>query len=62
MQCFSAITTATMKCRDAVRTTVIRNNRFRCDNGRDIDLDDGLSNYHIYNNACLNEELKLRYE
>ncbi|WP_338399229.1 PDZ domain-containing protein [Persicobacter psychrovividus] len=45
---------------DAVNTTVIRNNRFRCDHGWDIDLDDGSSNYHIYNNLCLNGGLKLR--
>ena len=45
---------------DAINTTVIRNNRFRCDHGWDIDLDDGSSNYHIYNNVCLNGGLKLR--
>mgnify|MGYP000971723866 FL=1 len=45
---------------DAVKTTVIRNNRFRCDHGWDIDLDDGSSNYHIYNNVCLSGGLKLR--
>ncbi|MDR2920009.1 MAG: PDZ domain-containing protein [Tannerella sp.] len=45
---------------DAVKTTIIRNNRFRCDHGWDIDLDDGSSNYHIYNNVCLNGGLKLR--
>ncbi|MBO9728732.1 MAG: right-handed parallel beta-helix repeat-containing protein [Chitinophaga sp.] len=45
---------------DAQETTTIRNNRFRCDHGWDIDLDDGSSNYHIYNNVCLNGGLKLR--
>lgn len=45
---------------DAVKTTIIRNNRFRCDHGWDIDLDDGSSNYHIYNNLLLNSGLKLR--
>jgi hypothetical protein len=45
---------------DAQRTVTIRNNRFRCDHGWDIDLDDGSSNYHIYNNLCLNGGLKLR--
>ncbi|MFB2119698.1 PDZ domain-containing protein [Parapedobacter sp. 2B3] len=45
---------------DAVETTVIRNNRFRCDHGWDIDLDDGSSNYEIYNNLCLAGGLKLR--
>lgn len=45
---------------DAQKTTVIRNNRFRCDHGWDIDLDDGSTNYHIYNNLCLNGGIKLR--
>ena len=45
---------------DAIHTTVIRNNRFRCDHGWDIDLDDGSSNYHIYDNLCLNGGIKLR--
>ena len=45
---------------DATATTIIRNNRFRCDRGWDIDLDDGSSNYHIYNNLCLNGGIKLR--
>ncbi|MDR2119937.1 MAG: right-handed parallel beta-helix repeat-containing protein [Tannerella sp.] len=45
---------------DATETTVIRNNRFRCDRGWDIDLDDGSSNYIISNNLCLNGGLKLR--
>jgi hypothetical protein len=45
---------------DAQKTVTIRNNRFRCDHGWDIDLDDGSSNYHIYNNVCLNGGLKFR--
>ena len=45
---------------DAVKTTVLRNNRWRCDHGWDIDLDDGSSNYHIYNNLCLNGGIKNR--
>ncbi len=45
---------------DASKTVTIRNNRFRCDHGWDIDLDDGSSNYHIYNNLCLNGGIKLR--
>jgi hypothetical protein len=45
---------------DAQQPVTIRNNRFRCDHGWDIDLDDGSSNYHIYNNLCLNGGLKLR--
>lgn len=45
---------------DAMHTTKIHNNRFRCDHGWDIDLDDGSSNYEIYNNLCLSGGLKLR--
>lgn len=45
---------------DALYTTIIRYNRFRCDHGWDIDLDDGSSNYHIYNNVCLRGGIKLR--
>ena len=45
---------------DAMKTTVIRFNRFRCDHGWDIDLDDGSSNYHIYGNLCLHGGIKLR--
>jgi PDZ domain len=45
---------------DAVLPTRIHDNRFRCNNGWDIDLDDGSSNYRIYNNVCLNGGLKLR--
>jgi hypothetical protein len=45
---------------DAFQPTIIRNNRFRCDHGWDIDLDDGSSNYKIYNNLCLQGGLKLR--
>jgi len=45
---------------DAIHTTIIRNNRFRCDHGWDIDLDDGSSNYKIYNNLSLNGGIKLR--
>ncbi len=45
---------------DAVETTILRNNRWRCDHGWDIDLDDGSSNYEIRNNLCLNGGLKNR--
>jgi hypothetical protein len=45
---------------DAIHTTEIRNNRFRCDHGWDIDLDDGSSNYRLSNNVCLNGGIKLR--
>ena len=45
---------------DAVRPTVLRHNRWRCDHGWDIDLDDGSSNYEIRENLCLNGGLKNR--
>ena len=45
---------------DCTDKSVIRNSRFRCDRGWDIDLDDGSSNYEIYNNLCLNGGIKLR--
>jgi hypothetical protein len=45
---------------DAVETTIIRHNRWRCDHGWDIDLDDGSSNYEIRDNLCLNGGIKLR--
>ena len=45
---------------DAVKTTTIRDSRWRCDHGWDVDLDDGSSNYNIYNNLLLNNGLKLR--
>jgi hypothetical protein len=45
---------------DAVKTTILRNNRWRCDHGWDIDLDDGSSNFELRNNLCLNGGLKNR--
>src|SRR5882672_4958587 len=45
---------------DAIAPVVIRHNRFRSDHGWDIDLDDGASNYRIYDNVCLAGGLKLR--
>lgn len=45
---------------DVIKPITIRNNRFHCEHGWDIDLDDGSSNYRIYNNLCLNGGLKLR--
>jgi hypothetical protein len=45
---------------DAVRQTVLRNNRWRCDHGWDVDLDDGSSHYMIYDNIFLRGGLKLR--
>jgi len=45
---------------DAVKPTVLANNRWRCDHGWDIDLDDGSSNYIITNNLCLHGGIKNR--
>ncbi len=45
---------------DVLAPNIIRNNRWRCDHGWDIDLDDGSSHYRIYNNVLLNRGLKLR--
>lgn len=45
---------------DAVKPTVLRHNRWRCDHGWDVDLDDGSSNYEITNNVFLHGGLKLR--
>lgn len=45
---------------DMVKPTTLRHNRWRCDHGWDIDLDDGSSRYRIYNNLLLHGGLKLR--
>ena len=45
---------------DAVRPVVLANNRWRCDHGWDIDLDDGSSFYIITNNLCLHGGIKNR--
>ena len=45
---------------DMVQQSVLRNNRWRCDHGMDVDLDDGSSRYAIYENLFLNGSLKLR--
>jgi hypothetical protein len=47
---------------DNYKTTIIRHNRFAHPGGHSwgIDLDDGSSNYHVYNNLCLGMGIKLR--
>lgn len=45
---------------DAIEPVTVRYNRFRCDNGWDIDLDDGSSNYRVHDNLMLNGGLKFR--
>jgi len=51
---------STLPMLDMLDPNIIRNNRWRCDHGWDIDLDDASSNYQIYNNLLLNRGLKLR--
>ncbi len=45
---------------DAIEPIILRHNRWRCDHGWDVDLDDGSSNYIIENNLMLSGGLKLR--
>ncbi len=45
---------------DVIHPIILRNNRWRCDHGWDIDLDDGSSNYQLRNNLCLNGGIKNR--
>ena len=45
---------------DTVKPIILRNNRWRADHGWDVDLDDGATNYQIYNNLFLKGGLKLR--
>ena len=45
---------------DVAKPILSGNNRWRCDHGWDIDLDDGSSNYHISNNLFLNGGMKFR--
>ncbi len=45
---------------DAMYTTVIRHNRIHALHAFGIDLDDGSTNYEIYNNLCLGAGIKTR--
>ena len=45
---------------DVVQPITLHNNRWRCDHGWDIDLDDGSSRYVLTNNLCLNGGIKNR--
>jgi len=45
---------------DALKPILLQNNRWRCDYGFDVDLDDGSTNYGITNNLLLGRGLKLR--
>jgi hypothetical protein len=58
--CIAVAGDTTMPYWDIIDPNIIRNSRWRCDHGWDIDLDDGSSDYLIYNNLLLNGGLKLR--
>jgi hypothetical protein len=45
---------------DAMKPVIMRYNRWRCDKGWDVDLDDGSTNYQITNNIFLAGGLKWR--
>lgn len=45
---------------DILEPNILRDNRWRCDHGWDIDLDDGSTFYRIYNNLLLCGGIKLR--
>jgi hypothetical protein len=45
---------------DAVKTTTMAHNRWRCDQGWDVDLDDGSTNYKFIDNIFLSGGLKWR--
>lgn len=54
------IQTPDMPYWDIIEPNILRNNRWRCDHGWDIDLDDGSSFYRIYDNLMLRGGIKLR--
>jgi hypothetical protein len=45
---------------DAMEPVILRYNYFREQSGWGLDLDDGASNYEIYNNLCVGISIKLR--
>ncbi len=45
---------------DMLKPNTIRNSRWKCDHGWDIDLDDGSAWYIVENNLCLGGGIKLR--
>ena len=51
---------STLNSLDMLAPNTIRNSRWKCNHGWDIDLDDGSSHYRIYNNVLLNGGLKFR--
>jgi hypothetical protein len=45
---------------DAMESVILRHNFFKETSGWGLDLDDGASNYEIYNNLCVGVSMKLR--
>ena len=45
---------------DAMEPVILRYNHFEESAGWGLDLDDGASNYEIYNNLCVGVSMKLR--
>jgi hypothetical protein len=45
---------------DVLEKVIVRHNFFEEDSGWGLDLDDGASNYEIYNNLCVGVSIKLR--
>jgi hypothetical protein len=45
---------------DAMEPVIVRHNFFEEETGWGLDLDDGASNYEIYNNLCVGVSMKLR--
>jgi hypothetical protein len=58
--CVAVAKEPTMPFWDMLEPNIIRNSRWRCDHGWDIDLDDGSTQYRLYNNLLLNGGLKMR--
>jgi len=50
----------TLPTLDAMLPNTLIRNRWTCEHGWDIDLDDGSSNFHIVQNLCLRGGIKLR--
>lgn len=50
----------TLPLLDVVEPIILRNSRWRCDHGWDIDLDDGSSHFRLINNLCLGGGIKFR--
>ena len=58
--CVEVAKDSTLPFWDILEPNILRNSRWRCDHGWDIDLDDGSTRYRIYNNLLLKGGLKMR--